>query len=259
VFLHLRVRCLVVPEKGQPQKEGDNLKRVLWLSLLTMLVLAVGTLSATPVACATAPVVQVATVSNTYMTPPTGSPVIDCGPLVFSNFQAVNAGGAAVGLAFDYVSPATWDAATGTVLVSFNPFFNVPAAPGVEDIHLFFDVTANAGSMITGVDGSIGGSNSSYNEIVCSGAGGYNGSGGCTTTQLATFTIGSGEPPTAIMPVAASQSVGIYKDILTLGPGHLTGFGQTYEVTGTTPEPATFAMLGGGLVLLAFARRRKKA
>jgi hypothetical protein len=224
-----------------------------------MLVLAVGTLSATPVACTTAPPVTLATVSNNYMAPPTGSPVVDCGPLEFSNFQAVNQGGAAVGLAFNYVSPSTWDSATGTVSIAFNPFFNVAASPNVEDIHLFFDVTANAGWSIVGVDGSISGTNSSYSEYACAGAGGYAGIGGCTTATLASFSITSGDPATAIMPITASQSLGIYKDILTLGPGHLTGFGQTYEVTGTTPEPATFAMLGGGLVLLAFARRRKKA
>jgi len=249
--------------KRPATKEGDNLKRVLWLSLLTMLVLAVGTLSATPMNCATTPPVTVATVTNNYTTPPTGSPTITCGPLVFSNFQAVSAdSGTSLGLQFDYVSPATWDPSTGTVSLSFNPNFSVPMSPGVEDIHLFFDVTDTAGSSIIGVDGTIGGTNAHYTEYACAGAGGYNPptSGPCGgNTPLASFTIFS-YPATNNQPVItipANTSIGVFKDIQAAGPGALTSFGQTFEVSTTIPEPATFAMLGGGLLLLAFARRKK--
>jgi hypothetical protein len=250
--------CFLLSRGGigrPPQRRETILKKILCFSLLTLLVL-VGNLSATPVACTTTPPVTVATVSDTYMTPPTGSPTIDCGPLVFSNFQAVNAGGAAVGTAFNFVSPGTWDAATGIVLLSFNPNFSVASAPGMEDIHLFFDVTAAAGFNIIGVDGSIGGTNSHYTEYVCAGAGGYSGSGLCSSATLASFSVFSPGGVQAPLTFAPQGSVGIFKDIQTAGPGALTSFGQSFEVSGV-PEPATLAMFGGGLLLFALARRKR--
>jgi hypothetical protein len=176
---------------------------------------------------------------------------------VFSNFQAVSAdSGLSLGLPFDYVSPSTWDASTGTVSVTFNPNFSVPVSGDIEDIHLFFDVTATSGNII-GVDGSIGGTNSHFTEYVCAGAGGYSGGGGCSTATLATFTVFSGQNQ-GVISITPSGSIGIYKDVQTLGPGALTGFNQTFEVVSSTvPEPGTLAMLGSAVIGIACLARRK--
>ena len=226
------------------------MKKTFGLTLI-MLVLALGTLSASPMNCTPAPPLTLATVTNLFIPPPTGSPTMICGPLAFSNFQAVSAdNGLSMGLPFIDVSPSTWDPTTGTVSLTLNPNFSVQS--GIQDIHLYFDVTATSAD-ITGVDGSIGGTNSHFTESVCSG--GYSSSGGCSS-PLTMFTIFSGHNQ-PVTPITPSTSIGVFKDIQTLSPGALTSFGQTFEVN-VIPEPGTLAMFGSAVIGFAVLVRRKR-
>jgi hypothetical protein len=218
-----------------------------------MLVLVLGTLSASPMNCTPTPPVTVATVTNLFMPPPTASPTITCGPVEFNNFQAVSADtGISLGLPIIVASPSTWDPTTGTVSLMFNP--NLSVQSGLADIHLYFDATATSGK-ITGVDGSITGNNSHFSESVCSV--GYSSSGTCTPT-LAMFTIFSGQNQ-GVIPITPSTSIGVFKDIQTMSPGALTSFVQTFEVTSSNviPEPGTLALFGTAVIALAGLVRRR--
>lgn len=232
------------------------MKKTFELTLI-MLVLALGTLSASPMNCTPTPPLTLATVTNLFTPPPTGSPTMSCGPLVFSNFQAVSADtGLSMGLPFIDVSPSTWDPTTGTISVTFNPNFSVLMAGGVQDVHLYFDVTDTSGDIV-GVDAGIGGTNSHLTESVCSRV--YTRSAGCSTTPLANFTIFSSQNQ-GVTSITPSTSIGVFKDIQTLGPGALTSFGQTFEVNpNVVPEPGTLAMFGSAVIGLAVLVRRKRS
>jgi hypothetical protein len=229
------------------------MKKTIELTLI-LLVVALGTLSASPINCTPPQPMTVATVSNTFMLPPVGSPTMTCGPLQFSDFQAIAASpGTPTGLDIVAVSPSTFDPATGTVSVSFNPNFTMMGS-GIEDIHLYFNVTATSGKQIFGVDGNIGGTNSHFTESICGGA--YSGAGGCSST-LAMFTLFSGQSQ-GVIPITPSTSIGVFKDIQTIGPGALTSFGQTFE-TSVIPEPGTLAMFGSAIIGLSAVVRRKRS
>lgn len=235
-----------------------------------MLVLAVG-MSAAPVACTPSgnPAVTLAVVGGA----PTGA-TITCGNVVFSNFVATDFGNAS-GDAFTYgqgtlgANDGTWyDPTTGIINLAFNPNFSNNMSP--QDIHLTFNATASGNWVLFGVDGTIGGQGAHYTETVCNGV--NNAGSPCTNnaTQLAQFSVYSSNlgGPTSYGPVAfagnaTATSISVFKDIgaITVGDQRptLTAMSQSFEfrISGV-PEPATFAMLGGGLLVLAIARRRKK-
>jgi len=241
------------------------------LFLFSTLMFAVS-MSAAPVACTPSgnPAVTLAVVGGAA----TGA-TITCGNIVFSNFVATDFGNAA-GDSFTYSlgtlgsSTGTWyDSTTGVVNVAFNPNFSNGQSP--QDIHLTFNVSASGGWMLTGVDGTIGGTGAHYTETVCNGLG--NAGSPCLNgaTQLAQFTVFSSNlgGPTSYGPVsfaggATASSISVFKDIgaITISnqTAELTSMSQSFEFTtpASVPEPATFVMLSSGLLSFAFGRRRKK-
>ncbi len=240
------------------------------LFLLSTLMFALS-MSAAPLACAPSgnPAVTLAVVGGA----PTGA-TITCGNIVFSSFVATDFGNAA-GDNFTYSqgtlgsSSGTWyDPTTGIVNLAFNPNFSNGLSP--QDIHLTFNVSASGGWMLTGVDGTIGGTGAHYTETVCNGLG--NAGSPCLNgaTQLAQFSVFSsnlGGPtsygPSSFNGAATPTSISVFKDIgaITVAgqTASLTAMSQSFEfTTPSVPEPATFIMLGSGLLSFAFARGRKQ-
>jgi hypothetical protein len=179
-----------------------------------------------------------------------GGPIV-CGAVTFSNFQVFDAApSTSTGSPFVLLS-GTYDGATTTL--SFNP--NLNNASVNQDIHVLFSVSST--SPIIGAGLMNGGStNSGINERFCSGSvDPFSGvcSGG---TQLGALSAPGGVSASSTVAPAAT-SFTVYKDVGHPATGELTGFTQTFTTQGV-PEPATFAMLGGGLVLFALARRKKR-
>ncbi len=182
-----------------------------------------------------------------------GTTSISCGTVTFSNFQVFDAApSTSTGAPFVLLS-GTYDA--GTTSLSFNP--NLNNANVFQDIHVLFTVSST--TPITGVGLMNGGSlNSGINERLCSGSvDPFSGvcSGGTTLANLTA--PGNVTVNTAVSPAATSFTV--YKDVGHPTGGELTGFTQTFATSQAVPEPTTFAMLGGGLLLFALARRKKSA
>ncbi len=178
---------------------------------------------------------------------------ISCGTVTFSNFQVFDAApSTSTGAPFVLLS-GTYDA--GTTSLSFNP--NLNNANVFQDIHVLFTVSST--TPVTTVGLMNGGSvNSGINERLCSGSvDPFSGvcSGGTTLANLTA--PGNATVSTSVSPAATFFTV--YKDIGHPTGGELTGFTQTFATSQAVPEPTTFAMLGGGLVLFALARRKKSA
>ena len=161
----------------------------------------------------------------------------------FSNFTVTSTGSATVGL-----SAMTFDAATGIVLIQFNPFpVTVP-----QDITLGYLITGP----INGIDFNVLGtplSGITFSEIACSThlcAGGQNNvvygnisNAGPVQTNSASF--------------ATQTSVWIKKDInFNSGISVLTDFTDSSHVP--VPEPMTLSMMGLGLLGLGLVRRRQQ-
>ena len=223
------------------------MKRLLWLSLFIALAFALGTANATPMYC-TPPTT---TTMATDGVAPTGL-TINCNGVVFSNFTITNATNAAgASLAYVVGTPIAnilmgsyWDG--GTIVLAFNPNLNNNAV--TQDVHITFNVSsASPISMVGGSAGVQG-----VQEIICSGLNNVSTSGAC----LSGSPIGMiSYPPTASVKLGANNGqLSVWKDG-SHAPGFaLSGFTQTFQVV---PEPATFALFGGGLLLFALARRKK--
>src|SRR5207248_8525356 len=83
-----------------------------------------------------------------------------CGGLTFNNFSAVDFGNS-TGTPVMFGS-ATFDSATGEVVLAFNPNLINPLA--FQDFHFFFQVTGG----VSGVDLGVGGTSATITERVCS-------------------------------------------------------------------------------------------
>src|SRR6476646_1143249 len=186
-----------------------------------------------------------------------GGPVV-CGDITFNNFQVFDAApSTSTGSPFVLLS-GTYDGSSATL--AFNP--NLNNASVNQDVHLLFNVFSTSPIITIGLTNG-GSTNSGIQERLCSGSiDPFSGvcSGG---TQVASLTAAGGVTTTAVLTVP-STSLNVYKDIGHPAGGEMTGFSQTFTTapvsaveSGAVPEPATFAMLGGGLLALALARRKK--
>lgn len=242
--------------------EGDKLKKVFWSSIPLSL-LVVSTLSAAPVGCTDAPTGVLATVAAPGVIPTPSTTTVTCGPVTFSMFQAQDAsGGSTTGLNVSEAG-SSFDPATGQAVLGFNPGFVSNAA---QDIHLLFKVTST--TPLSAADLRVGGTGAAITERLCTGATDLS-SGLCLgSTQLAVLTANSGGTQTIAFTsgvggsATTTTSLFGYKDIgkvagTATAPTELTSVGQSFQTTAGVPEPATFAMLGGGLLLFALARRKK--
>jgi hypothetical protein len=169
------------------------------------------------------------------------------GGLTFNNFQ-VSAG--TVGIT------GINNPGTGGVGLNFNP--NLTNSATLNDIHFSFSVTgpANSISSVYLYDGAtfVTGS-ASIGEEICNSLG-VNMSGLCASgpgTALANLNANGGQQASAIF--AAQTTVYVWKDINIGGDAHLSSFDQNFG-TSAVPEPATFSMLGLGLVGLGVMGRR---
>ncbi len=194
-----------------------------------------------------------------YPGPTTGGGPIVCGNVTFSDFQVFDAAmPTSTGAPFVLLSGTYTDS---TTTLSFNP--NLNNASVNQDIHLLFSVSSTSAILSVGL--SNGGSLASgISERLCSGAiDPFSGvcSGG---TTLTTVTAAGGATVLGVLSTP-STTFQVYKDIGHPAGGEITGFSQTFTAGAVSaadskvPEPATFAMLGGGLTFLALIRRKKVA
>lgn len=244
------------------------MNRKMWFALPAALIVAVGTIQATPVACT--PNVAGTLTTVVASAPGTSLMTLTCSSggtnIIFSNFQAVDAsGGTTTGLPINYIAGLgnTYiDTALGIVNVSLNPNFpNV----GFKDIHYTFDVVSNV--PLTSVDMSVAGAGRgtvTIDEIVCSGgtANMNLATGGCIngSSMLANMSQGANSSTPGGQQLftpagASSTTLGVFKDIGATNGEGLTAFTQSFHFA--VPEPATFALMGAGLILFAISRRKR--
>jgi hypothetical protein len=241
----------------------------MWFALPAVLIIAAGTIHATPVACTPNVAGTLTTVVGTA--PGTSMMTLTCSSggtnIIFSNFQAIDAsGGTTTGLLINYIAGLgnTYiDTGSGIVNLSLNP--NFPSV-GAKDIHYTFDVVSSVA--LTSVDMSVGGAGTgtvTIDEVVCSGgtANMNLATGGCIngSTMLANMSQAAnsstpGGQQLFTPPGATSMTLGVFKDIGATNGEGLTSFTQSFHFS-TVPEPATFALMGAGLILFAVSRRKR--
>jgi hypothetical protein len=188
---------------------------------------------------------------------------VDCTTVFGSNVLALNPDGCYLdGLVFDQFAVASAPPGGNVFLSSIgtqvsgtwvNLGFQLTqpsSLPG--DIILEYRVTAMNGAVINGVDNAHNGIDVRIQEIVCSSA---LVAGGCPTGNVLANFANPPTPNSTLVPFADQTQVWIQKDIqFNTANAFISSFTNSHHVV---PEPATFAMLGGGLVMFALYRRRR--
>lgn len=148
------------------------------------------------------------------------------------------------------LNQAFFDTVANTIYLQFNPSLS-----NGLDSYLYFRVSSSA-ALLTGVDMTVSGANATVTELVCSDPINRLTNVCNPGTTLANFAVSSGQSGDVLFN-SAQSTIYIYKNVLTTQPpptSELSSFTQSFHVV---PEPATFALLGGGLVAFALYRRRR--
>lgn len=216
------------------------MKKTLMLMLLA--VVFTGVSSAVTITCA----------SGLSVNP--GNPVINCGPLIFDNFQVLNVSGGASGR-FD-INVVTFDDVTGQVIINGNPNLG-----SNQHFDLFFRVRGG----IDSIDLSVGGTNGTVTERACLNpipTGGplanlcTNAAGTMSVPPLGQVTVHSGDVGQPfVAPFVITTPVYIFKDIATGVGGGMSTMNQSFH---SVPEPVSMLLLGSGLLAFGIIRKRRR-
>jgi hypothetical protein len=224
-------------------------RSALLLSVCALGIVVSGTAGAA-VTCSSIAAVDVNTGTSGSNTVSGGSSIAcTVGPVTFSNFAYTNAGGdpnPVVDLVSVFAVPnVSW----GIVL---NPNLMGNSS---QDVHLVFEVTSTVPlSMVTLNDG--GSPPSGIQEKVCDSSG-VSLTGTCVGAQLANIAAND-VSPNMTGTFAPQTTIFIWKDIDVGVGGHISAFTQDF-LAATTPEPASFALMGAGLIGIALIRRRVRS
>lgn len=184
----------------------------------------------------------------------TNSTTLTCDGLTFSNFYATNLSGQNAGRVD--INGLTFDTVASTVYMNLNPGLGSAG-------HVDFYYTVRGG--VLQLDLAVGGMGATVTERACTNPILQTGPianlcpatpGGTTSTSpLGMVQAHSGDQPQPVFSAmfASASPIYVFKDIGTNTGGGLSTVTQSYH----TPEPATFALLGAGLVAFGLFRRKR--
>ena len=193
-----------------------------------------------------------------------GMPVANCsaGGLSFSNFQITG-----FGVANPRVFLGSIEAGTNSLTLAFNPMLGLPG--NARGLWIRYSVASDRGPAITGAGVANGGNPgsgraaSSAAEWICKDDDAGPGGCGSFAATLAYLQASGGEKDSATWS-AAARAVSVFQELEGPERGSMTGFTHSFKTNddmptaSDIPEPMTFTLIGGGLVMLGILRRRSR-
>ena len=212
---------------------------------LACMVLATGAVHASPFVP-----VDFTTGTNTF------SLTLGGGSVEFGDFGVVGSSGNPTPI----VSLFGYEEEPGRVELNFNPNMSAPPSTGYQDLHFFFSVTGLNGTIMTGVDLTVGGKHATIMEALCSTAVGP-GNNICPNDDVLGSMIAYSAPPgpngDAMTLETSASKFWVMKNINVAPGGGLTEFNQGFGYHQPIPEPGTYALFLSGLGAFALYRRHK--